>query len=203
MHGSHFASLCLRKREGEDSKFHCQLCLWVSPFEHSHCFAKLEDTDLDLDTILNICLEGRVNLKFWFGSFFMKLNKCAKFYLNLSWCLPGAGQTCADLPLCFRIENRLILRNQGDKFSLDWEFASTEKMFGEFRRENNEHSGNGVCPSLTRWFEKFVYVSRYFYSDKLEKYLWANSSKSSSLCSKKTFNCNWSSSPFSSSSVCR
>ena len=43
--------------------------------------------------------EGRDNFKFCFWQFLVNLNKCAKFYLNLSRCLPGAGQACADLPL--------------------------------------------------------------------------------------------------------
>ncbi len=52
--------------------------------------------------------EGRDNFKFCFWQFLVNLNKCAKFYLNLSRCLPGAGQACADLPLtdCYRFEVR-------------------------------------------------------------------------------------------------
>jgi hypothetical protein len=43
--------------------------------------------------------EGRDNFKFCFWQFLVNLNKCAKFYQNLSRCLPGAGQACADLPV--------------------------------------------------------------------------------------------------------
>jgi hypothetical protein len=42
--------------------------------------------------------EGRDNFKFWFWQFLVNLKKCAKFHLNLSRCLPGAVQACADLP---------------------------------------------------------------------------------------------------------
>jgi hypothetical protein len=44
--------------------------------------------------------EGRDDFKFCFWQFLVNLSKCAKFYLNLSRCLPGAGQACADLPHC-------------------------------------------------------------------------------------------------------
>jgi hypothetical protein len=38
------------------------------------------------------------NFKFWFWQILVNLTKCAKFHLNLSRCLQGAGQACADLP---------------------------------------------------------------------------------------------------------
>jgi hypothetical protein len=51
--------------------------------------------------------------KFWFCQFLVNLNKCAKFYLNLSRCLLGAGQACADLPHCLPTssENKTALIN--------------------------------------------------------------------------------------------
>ncbi len=43
-------------------------------------------------------IEGRDNFKFWFWQFLVNLNKCAKFHLNLSPCLRGAGQTVRTYP---------------------------------------------------------------------------------------------------------
>jgi hypothetical protein len=36
---------------------------WVSPFELSHFFAKLEGTDSDLDKTLHICLDSQETAK--------------------------------------------------------------------------------------------------------------------------------------------
>jgi len=49
--------------------------------------------------------EGQGNLKFWFWQFFMNVNKCAKYFLNLKLCRPGPGAVrlfffCGPLGVC-------------------------------------------------------------------------------------------------------
>ncbi len=98
--------------------------------------------------------EGRDIFKFWLRQFLVNLNKCEKFYLNLSRWLPGASQACADFPysLDCTFDSGIFLAESGLFPSLDLDSVTEPLLVGKIGISKKRVSAQNIPePNVQSW----------------------------------------------------